>query len=341
VFYNPAMAADRDIGVAFVRAWSDGGAPTRDGWDVLAATGVRGLRLLYEGRTFRGMQLTESHPEAYAVLRENARRYWGAVPQLRDARVPADARFDLVDLDPYGTPVPYLGTAISAVRPGGVLAVTATDMMVLAGVQRGAAERRYGGRSVPGRLGPEAGLRLLLARTWNAARALGRSVRPLIAYARDHYVRAYLEVREAGSSEAAAPIGTIDPSTWVGPPLGNGGAIGPLWLGPLLDRALVRRLDVPDTAAEPVAVGRFLDRLADELDADVPFYFESNTLAGRLGLASPPALDTLLTALRAEGFRAARTHARPEGFRTDAPRDRVEAIARRASAQSQNARVRA
>jgi len=336
------MALDRDLAVAFWTAWARGRGPDATGWEVAAATGVRGLRLLHEAGAFRAFTLTESHPEAYRVLAENARRYPGANAVHGDGRRPPGAGpFDYVDVDPYGTPVPFLPAAFGALRPGGVLAVTATDMMVLAGVQRGASEARYGARPVRGRLAPEAGLRILLAHLARVARADGRRVEPLLAYAKDHYVRAYLEVRTEAGAGPADPVGTIDPDRWDGPPVGARGPYGPLWLGPLGRPELVRALAVPLGAARPEELGRFLERLQDEAGIDRAFYYESNRLAKDLGLPAPPSVIEIRDAIRARGYRAGRTHARPEGIRTDAPRATVEAVVRELRPQSQNARVRA
>jgi tRNA (guanine26-N2/guanine27-N2)-dimethyltransferase len=342
VFYNPAMARDRDVAVAFARAWAPGAPHDRDGWDLLAATGVRGLRLLSEGGAFRSMYLTESNPDAAALLERNAARYPGALAERRDARPGLDRTFDYVDLDPYGSPLPFVDAAIEAVRPGGVLAVTATDMMVLAGVQPGAAARLYGARPVRGRLGPEGALRILVGfLVRRASESSARPVRPLLAYSRDHYVRAYVEVGVAGRPLTTEHVTTIEPSDWRGPELGAGGPFGPMWLGPMLDPTLVRRLGVPPTAADPAAAATFLERIQGELEADVPFYYEANSLARRLGLAEPPTLVDLIDTLRKEGHASARAHSRPEAFRTRAERPEVEAVARRVAGQSQNARVRA
>jgi tRNA (guanine26-N2/guanine27-N2)-dimethyltransferase len=336
------MAGDRDLAIAFVRAWSSRVPPGRSGWEVAAATGVRGLRLLHEGAAFDRFRLTEANSEAAAVLLQNAARYPGAVAECRDARIPVQgAEYDYVDIDPYGTPAPFVPAALAAVRPNGVLAVTATDMMVLAGVQRGACERRYGARPVRGRLSPEGGLRILLAYLAREARARSLSVRPLLCYVRDHHARAYLQILPA--DDRSDPVGTVEPSTWNGPSLGDRGPYGPLWLGPLFDPELVRTLVVPPAASRASETAQFIGRLREEIGADVPFYYESNRLAGELGLPAPPNLPSIIAALLAGGFRAARTHARPEGFRTDAPRATVEAIARSLSdaRQPQNDRVRA
>jgi tRNA (guanine26-N2/guanine27-N2)-dimethyltransferase len=320
------MAADRDLAVAFARAWSAVGAHDRDGWDVLAATGARGLRLLHEGAAYRSMRFTEANPVAVEVLRSNAARYPGATVEEGDARTASLGSFDYVDLDPYGSPLPFLDVALTAVRPGGVLAVTATDMMVLAGVQPGAAERLYGSRPVRGRLSPESGLRILLATVARRAGERSRSVRPLLAYARDHYVRAYVEVRGTAPERSEPPVARIDPSTWTGPDLGRGAPFGPLWLGPLHSSELLGHLEVPPRAAESKSVAKFIERLREESAVDVPFYYEANVLAGTLGLPQPPSLERILVALRDAGFSSARGHGRPEAFRTTADRSVVHSV---------------
>ena len=336
------MAVDRDLAVAVVRALRALGSELRTGWEMTAATGVRGVRLVREAGPFDCFTLTETHPEAFAVLRENSRALAGLRPLLHDAREvpPEPSEFDYVDLDPYGTPVPFVPAAFSSVRTGGLLAVTATDMMVLAGAQPAVCRERYGAAPVRGRLGTEGGLRILLAYLAREARALHRRIVPRLGYVGEHHVRAYVSVPAADAS--ADPIAPIDPAEWPGPPVGGRGPLGPLWLGPLFDPVLVRALTVPPAAERKRELTALLDRFREESLVDVPFYFEANTLARSLHLPRPPPLASLLPALRARGFRAARTHVRPGGFRTNAPRARVEEIVRSGSlGQSQNARVRA
>ena len=298
---------------------------------MLAATGARGLRLLNETASFREMLLTENEPAGFEVLERNAGPFAerGARVLRADARRPSEpSGFDYVDLDPFGTPAPFVDAALEALQVPGIWAVTATDMTVLAGVQRGASERRYGGRPIRGRLGPESGLRLVLAYLDRSAGTHGREIRPLLAYVLGHHVRAYLEVVPRTGDPTSPRIGTIDPEIWTGPKLAGHGPFGPLWLGPLFAPELVRRLRTPDTAERPRELTTLLQRFQEESAVDVPFYYEPNEIAKASHLVSPPSLSRLIERLREQGFLAARTHARPGGLRTTASRTDVEAAAR-------------
>lgn len=325
------MAVDRDLAVAFVAARYPPGASSRRAWEMLAATGARGLRIARETGRFAEFVLTELRADAAEVARANAEGLPGVEVRVADATRPIARRaFDYVDVDPYGSPAPFLGAALAAVADGGTFAVTATDMMVLAGAQRGACERRYGASPVRGRLGPEGGLRILLAYAARRAAEEGRTIRPLLAYVLDHHVRAYLEVGRSVPGAGDPPVGILDPAGWDGPPLPPGRPVGPLWLGSLFDPELVAHLGVPTTAAHPVEVDRLLARFRDEARVPAPFYYEPNLLAERLRLCSPPPLRLLLEGLAARGHPAARTHAREAGFRTAAPRATVDEVARAA-----------
>ena len=321
------MALDRDLAVAVASAaWPSEGR-TRTGWETNAATGVRGLRLLVESGRFAEFRLSEAGDRSFPALARNCAAYPGAHAVHEDARRPTwgpDERCDYVDVDPYGSPLSFLGSALRVVRTGGVLALTATDMIVLAGAQPSATRRLYGAEPVRGRLGPEAGLRILLAAADRAAQGLGLHLRPLLGYVGDHHVRAYVSV-EAGET-ALGRVGVLDPSTFDGPPLRAARPVGPLWIGPLADVTFLSRLVTPAHAAEPAAFSRLLLRLREEAPIPAPFFYETNLLAAALHLVRPPSVDRVLDVLHGAGFLAARTHVRPEGVRTNAPRPEVERL---------------
>jgi tRNA (guanine26-N2/guanine27-N2)-dimethyltransferase len=71
--------------------------------------------------------------------------------------------FDVVDLDPYGTPAPFLDSAVQTVDEGGILIVTATDMAVLCGNNKEVCFHKYGSFPLRSKCCHESALRILLA----------------------------------------------------------------------------------------------------------------------------------------------------------------------------------
>lgn len=43
--------------------------------------------------------------------------------------------YDIVDIDPYGCAAGYLDAGVQAVKDGGLLCITSTDLTILSGVQ--------------------------------------------------------------------------------------------------------------------------------------------------------------------------------------------------------------
>ncbi|POY73132.1 hypothetical protein BMF94_3825 [Rhodotorula taiwanensis] len=109
-----------------------------------------------------------------------------------------DARFDCVDLDPYGSAVPFLDAAMNAIADGGLMCVTCTDMGVLAGHNYPEkAFTHYGGVCVNAEYSHEVGLRLVLHALAATAAKYGRYIEPQLSLSIDFYVRLFIRVRTA------------------------------------------------------------------------------------------------------------------------------------------------
>ncbi|MCI4358549.1 MAG: hypothetical protein L3J95_02390 [Thermoplasmata archaeon] len=331
MFYNGAMALDRDLSVAVANALASRAGPRSwAAWEMLAATGVRALRVLNESGLFSSVLLTEANPSAYRVLEANVARFGPerARALLRNARSPPpDAPFDFIDLDPYGSPAPFVSSCFDSARIPSVLAVTATDLRVLAGADPTACERRYGARPLRGRLAPEGGLRILLGWLARQARSRGVGLRPLLAYVGGHYLRAYVELFDEAADRDFF-VSTVDPRDFTGPSIGGTTPVGPLWTSALVDPAFVDLLEVPRSAARPREAARLLELLQGEARVEAMFFFEANELAREEALASPPRVDEMIRRLSERGWPTARTHVRAGGFRTTAPRAEVAKVAR-------------
>jgi tRNA (guanine26-N2/guanine27-N2)-dimethyltransferase len=321
-FYNPTMSLNRDLSAMVLHRWPGRLHEVLDG---LAATGIWGIRMLLEARVER-VTFNDSHEEACDLIRENVARNGLHADVMRGAFVDAvrGRTFDFVDIDPFGSPRPSLEDAIRYGSRGMGIGVTATDTAALSGTYPDTCVRRYAARPFRCPQGHEIGLRILLGYAARFASARDRTVRPLMAFAAEHFFRMYLTIDDG--PPLSAPIGYVvrDPGGRFVPTEPYGEAIGPLWLGSLGDADFVRRLG-PSDWTRP-ASARLLARLQEEADMPV-FFVTTDELAMHLQ-RSPPSLRRYLDALHESGFRATRTHFDPKGVKADAPHDEVVRIFR-------------
>ena len=139
VFYNPVKEADRSLSVKVLKHFKP-----KHCLDLLCATGARGIRLMNESGV-KDMTFNDSNPEALKLLKKNLR-----LNKLKARVFNKDAnqllyelkeRFDFIDLDPFGSPNPYLESCIKFLQRKGLLGVTATDTAVLVGAKPKACRR--------------------------------------------------------------------------------------------------------------------------------------------------------------------------------------------------------
>lgn len=108
-------------------------------------------------------------------------------------------RYNVIDLDPYGTAAPFLDAAVNAVRDdGGLLCVTCTDSGVWA--SNGYPEKAfslYGGVPLKGSYSHEVGLRLILHALTTSAARYGLAIEPLLSLSIDYYLRIFVKIRKS------------------------------------------------------------------------------------------------------------------------------------------------
>ncbi|NJF25972.1 tRNA (guanine(10)-N(2))-dimethyltransferase [Thermococcus sp. Bubb.Bath] len=345
VFYNPLMRLNRDISVFAVKTL----AP-RKVLDAFSATGVRGIRYALE-TPVEEVWLNDLSEEAFGLILQNIELNFGVRPVVEgdSAEVSVDRRrilvrrsdanalmsamfryFDFVDLDPFGSPAPFLDSALRTVRRKGILGITATDTGVLCGAYRNACRRKYLAEPLRGELCHEVGLRILIGTVVRYAAKYDMGIKVLLAYYRDHYFRVFLKVVNGArkADESLSTLGYLwqDESGKFEYSMGllptTPGAAGPLWLGPLEDDAFVQSLH--ELSLEhplgDLKTTEFLSLLSSELD--VPFYYDTHALARRTGVGIPK-LQALIDELLSRGYRTTRTHFSPTSIKTEAPFEEV------------------
>lgn len=336
VFYNPAMKLARDVSVRVLRAAGGTHWKVLDG---LSGTGARGLRYAVEGPPPGEVVLNDANPVAVALCAFNAEAN-GVTDRVTVTRHRLEVllhqeRFDLVDVDPFGSPAPFIAAAVRAVRKNGLMALTATDTPALCGSRPRPCLRRYGARPWRGDAMHEVALRILAGAAVREAARTDRSAVPVLSMAEDHYVRVFLRVTE-GAHRADAALDSIGyawptPEGGVGtgpaPPDGRGTWAGPLWLGPLHDRGLVEAMMADAGGPGDAKSERLLEVWSEEADLP-PLMLDANRVAARLKVPTPR-MDRAISRLREVGYSAGRAHTNPVGIKTDAPVEVVEDLFRR------------
>ena len=183
--------------------------------DALSATGLRALRYAKEipfatniiandllPEAAKSIELNIDHNGVGEIVHSNiddARAYmYGKVGNEKQA--PSGKyihRFDVIDLDPYGTAAPFFDSAVQALQDGGLLCVTCTDAGVFA--SNGYPEKGfalYGGIPLKGAHSHEGGLRLILQAVATSAAKYGIAIEPLLSLSIDFYARLFIRIHK-------------------------------------------------------------------------------------------------------------------------------------------------
>lgn len=192
--------------------------PTFTILDALSATGLRALRYVQEIPFTTSVTANDLLPAATETINLNVQHnnlagkiisttgnalthMYSLVGEGTDhkGRPKPSKKYDVIDLDPYGTVAPFLDAAVQSVRDdGGLLCVTCTDAGVWA--SNGYPEKAYslyGGIPIKGLHSHEGGLRLILHAIATSAARYGLAIEPLLSLSIDFYARVFVRIRKS------------------------------------------------------------------------------------------------------------------------------------------------
>jgi len=193
-------------------------------------------------------------------------------------------KFGIVDVDPFGSPAPYIRHCVQLLSDGGILQVGATDSTVLSGLYPRIALERYGGTSARTSFAKELGVRLLLRSIAIVARGEDFEIRPLVCHTSHHYTRIYVRLVKRRGPTIRVPSDNVSLCGRCGKPWnsesgscsgdchdGHQITAGPFWAGPIQDR------DFLDGSVREAKM-RNLDQAAKVLkvasgEADMPSFY--------------------------------------------------------------------
>ncbi|KGN52527.1 probable tRNA (guanine(26)-N(2))-dimethyltransferase 2 [Cucumis sativus] len=341
--------------------------------EALSASGLRALRYAREVEGVGQVVALDNDKASVEACRRNI-KFNGSVAcskvesHLTDARVymlTHPKEFDMVDLDPYGSPSIFLDSAVQSVVDGGMLMCTATDMAVLCGGNGEVCYSKYGSYPLRGKYCHEMALRILLACIESHANRYKRYIVPVLSVQMDFYVRVFVRVYTSASAMKNTPLKlsyvyqctgcdsfhlqqigrSVSKNNSVRYLPGFGPSVaqecsdcgkkfnmgGPIWSAPIHDQEWVTSMladvkSMKDSYPAYDRISAVLTTISEEL-MDVPLFLSLHNLCATLKCTSPSAVNFRSAVINA-GYRISGTHVNPLGLKSDAPMDVIWDIMR-------------
>ncbi len=339
VFYNPEASLQRTVAIAFLRAI---GKQAFKIGDALAGTGVRSIRFLKElpKKTLKEVLINDLNPKAVKAIKENLKlnRLSARVFSLEaNEFMRSQAPFDYLEIDPFGSPNPFLDFAVRSLARKGYLAITATDTAPLAGTAPKACLRKYWSKPLRNWFMHENGIRILIRKVQLVASQYEIPLIPVYAHSTRHYYRVYFRRSSSkGKLDSLLKnhrwLGFCKKCFWWGP-TGESLAFcalccskvetaGPLWGENLWDPELSEKLalEARETEAQKLA-----ETIARESKLCVVGFYDVHAICNFIKRSVPP-FKQLLSKIRERGFKAEQSHFSPVGIRTNTPAEEMLSI---------------
>lgn len=349
VFYNREMRVNRDISVSTLQVYTRPQFErkcTQEDYelkicDPLAASGVRGLRygqveavgpvLINDSNQKavdnmeRNLELNKDviNPDKFEVRNEDA-----------NSLLSQERYFDMIDIDPFGSPVPFLDATARACHWDALAGFTATDLAPLYGSYPKTCQRRYASQPLKSPFAHEIGMRILLKKIFETFAARNLAFQPWISFYQRHYYRIMGRVRESkkqvnrllpnigwisycrscGHREMVQELSEISQEC---PNCSEQlEHAGPCWIGKLADSEVCDKIASGLESKGLTGAYNLTNMIKQEADIKTPFY-DSHAMASKMNKSVSP-LKEILGKLDEKGYRATPTHFSPQGFRTNA-----------------------
>lgn len=350
VFFNPLKSLDRDLSVTFLRAFSKQAKRNLLVCDLLSASGVRGLRYACEVDGIESIVLNDANPVARELIEKNLELNKGKLKcQVEISQLEANRllyslgkKFDVIDVDPYGSPNRFLNASILSLKRHGALAITSTDTAPLCGAYPRACFRKYGAFSHRTEYYGEEGVRILAKKVIEVGAQYELALTPVFAYFLGSHMRIFFKL-DVGARKADTLLERIgfvlhcdsclfrstlprdEVKSTACPSCGSKAClIGPLFTGTLWDEFLCRDMYAGIVGAS----GELVSLILDELRIGGVTHYATDAICKVLKRPEPK-LRRVLTEIASQGYKVSRTHFSPKGFRTNMDFDELMRLFKR------------
>ncbi|VVC03030.1 tRNA (guanine(26)-N(2))-dimethyltransferase [Candidatus Bilamarchaeum dharawalense] len=339
VFYNPAMRLCRSISSIAVGAIDE----KIDIIDAFCASGIRGIRYAKENKNVGKISFVDLSKNAISSAKKNAKsnKLKAEFCHNNISKAAFELQTDFLEIDPFGTPAPYLVDAFRYfnIKKSAYLSVTATDVAVLCGGKTQACMKNYHSKPLNNEFTHETGLRIMLKKIAETAAEFNMGIEPLISFSDKHYLKSILSVKRSAdlAFDSLKKLGyvsycpkcgyrssSIFPQNCIHCKTQTEFA-GPLWLGDLHNKNFLvkmQKLNSKRNYSDKNEISKMLSLMVGEINLP-PYYYNIHALCKIQALNPVPQMDVLLKNLIDSGFPAVRTHFSSVSIKTSAPYETI------------------
>jgi len=331
-FYNPSMELNRDLSVV-INQWLLGNSKKKlHLLDGLAASGIRGIRLANELIGDFDVTINDFDEESFLLIKKNIERN-------KEKNITAcnknlnillsENKYNYIDIDPFGSPVYFIDSAVRSICNNGIVACTATDTAALCGVYPNVCLRRYGARSFHSFMMHEIGLRILIGFICREAAKYDKGIEPILSYSTDHYFRVYVKIKRGKdyANKSMEKCLILNPQKNMLPLCKNKEPVGPLWMNKLHNKSAleeIRTILFTKELKTKNKIWKMLSLFEEEADAP-PFFYTTDEVASYLKI-SPPKIELIFEKLKEKGFIVTKSQFSPTSFKTSALFDEIKEV---------------
>lgn len=360
VFYNPKMELNRDISILAIQTFQEKLDKTVNVGDVFGGSGIRGIRYKKEIDNIGNVAVNDINPLANEFTKINAINNNIKIEEDNFEIFKHEAnnflrlnrgRFDVIDIDPFGTPSFFLDSVAASIKKNSLLCVTATDTSALCGTYKAPCIRKYNAKPYKSEYCHENGIRILAGFTALTFAKYKKYVEIKMSHSTEHYMRIYMEVKKGSKAtdESLENIGYIShcnnclnrelsyglgSSTIKRCPVCGERMIhaGPMWLGSIEDddfiKEMLRLLELKELNTKD-KIKSLLNKCIDEADC-LPSSYDIHEISRCLKISAPK-IDKVMDDLINKDYYAKRTHFSPTSIKTDAPIEEIRASVKKLS----------
>ncbi len=370
VFYNPIMKFNKDATILLLNCVEN---KPMQVCDLLAGSGIRSLRMLKELKKgkLKSIFINDKHAGFFDTIRQNLELNSIPEKQAKFYESNSDYKynivrsktsinkkltiekkinvtneegsqlllktsgFDYIDIDPFGSPNPFLDAAVKMVSRGGIIGITLTDTAALTGTYINAGKRKYWAKAVKNEFMHETGVRIFIRKVQLIGAQYEKALAPILSIAKDHYYRVFFRA-EKGKQKVDQLLGQHKYFIHCQKCFKNSFSVfnnkeccdsqglwaGPLWAGKLHEKSLLKKM----AKISEGETKQYFELLLEEDSIDSAFFFDIHKMCKELKLQNLPSFGTIINSIQSKKFLASRTQFNRFGIKTDIQAEELRKI---------------